>query len=65
MAKFRIWCRVSGGLTGTREAWLKKRNGKIYETKNRTTAQKEASRLNKTMGKNSMASFRYSVEEIN
>ena len=61
--RYRIWCRVSGGLTGTREAWLKTKSGKIYETGNKTTAQKKATQLNKTMGKNSMASFHYSVEE--
>ena len=62
--RYRIWCTVSGGMTGTRQAWLKKKDGKIYETSNKTSATKKAQHLNATMGKNSMVRFRYEVAEV-
>ena len=62
-SRYRIWCRVSGGMTGTREAWLK-HNGKIYEVATKVTAQKKAKQLNKDMGKNTMVNFHYSVVEV-
>jgi hypothetical protein len=62
---FRIWCEVSGGVTGTREAWLKSA-GNIYETRNREEAESEAKRLRDSIGSNPYrtASFRYSVREV-
>jgi hypothetical protein len=59
---FGVWCRVSGGVTGHREAWLKA-NGVIRIFTSRDDAQKVASDLNRNVGKNSMASFNYSVKE--
>ena len=54
---YRIWCRVSGGITGAREAWLKAKSGKIYQTKNKATAQRKAKKLNTDMGKNTMVNW--------
>lgn len=62
-ATYRIWCEVSGGVTGHQESWLKD-NGKIYETNSKVTAQNKAKRLNATMGKNSSTRFRYSVVKV-
>jgi len=61
--RWRVWCRVSGGVTGTREAWLKNGNGVIEEFDTREEAQAVASRLNATMGRNSAVSFYYTVRE--
>lgn len=59
---FRIWCRVSGGVTGTREAWLKS-DGVVKEFATREAAQAEADKLNRPQPY-STASFRYTVEEV-
>lgn len=40
----RIWCRVSGGVTGTREAWFKE-NGVVREFKSRAEADAVAAHL--------------------
>jgi hypothetical protein len=61
--KYRIWCEVWGGVTGSREAWMTKDN-KILEFDDKKEADKEASECNRTMGRNSPASFRYTVKEI-
>jgi hypothetical protein len=60
---YQIMCRVSGGVTGTRTALLKKDGQTVYfET--REEAQKEAERLNATMNNaHSVASFSYRVVE--
>ncbi len=60
---FGIWCVVSGGVTGHREAWLKDDAG-VVKRFNRHGAQAEASRLNATVGRNSSARFNYSVCEL-
>ncbi len=60
---YAVWCRVSGGVTGTREAWMKDANG-IVRFATKDEAQTEADRLNKQMnGPYSRASFRYTVTE--
>jgi hypothetical protein len=59
---FRILCRVSGGVTGTRTGYLK-RNGKVVEFDIRETAQSEADRLNAVKHEHTTASFSYTVEE--
>ncbi len=60
---FIVMCRVSGGVTGTREAPLK-RLGQIAYFATREEAQLEAARLNTTMNHTySTADFRYWVEE--
>lgn len=43
--KWRIWCSVSGGVTGYREAWLKDK-GELVEFDNVDAAVTEARKLN-------------------
>jgi hypothetical protein len=58
---FAIWCRVSGGATGTRESFLK-RNGERAIFATSAEAEAEATRLNTQMNhRYSTASFSYSV----
>lgn len=63
---FQIKCRVSGGVTGTREAWLKNESSglpKQFGTKE--AADKEARKLTTTYnGPNAKATFQYSVIEL-
>ena len=59
-----IWCRVSGGRTGTREAWAKE-DGQILAFSDFKKAKETADSYNKSMnGPNSTASFEYSVKEL-
>jgi hypothetical protein len=59
-----VWCIVSGGVTGRREAWLK-RKGERAEFAERAEAEAEAARLNAQMnGRYATATFHYSVAEI-
>lgn len=62
--KFGIWCIVSGGVTGSRAAWLRDGDTLVtFETKD--AAEGEASRLNQTMNNAfSRASFRYQARGI-
>lgn len=64
MSKFQIWCRVSGGVTGTREAWLKS-DDKIQQFDSEAEAQAEADRLLRTTNGNPhrTANFSYSVRQ--
>jgi hypothetical protein len=59
---FIVMCRVSGGVTGTREAQLKA-NGVPQFFPTREAAQAEADKLNSTPRPYATASFRYWVEE--
>jgi hypothetical protein len=62
---FGIWATVSGGITGTRSAWLKADDGKQATFETREQAEREADRLNREMNNaHSKASFRYVAEEI-
>lgn len=56
-----IWCTVSGGVTGRREAWLKHKGIRAtYET--RDDAEREAMRLRAAMNDPyATATFRYDV----
>lgn len=57
--KYNIWCRVSGGRTGTREALLKS-DGVVTEFPSQESAEAEAARLNTTMNNRwSTAAFSY------
>ena len=57
-----IHCKVSGGVTGTRESYLKDSGGlKIYETLEECQA--ECDRLRNSMGRYSPASFSYWPEK--
>lgn len=58
-----IRCRVSGGVTGTREALLK-RDGRVQTFASREDASNEAVRLQREMNSPSAtATFQYWVEE--
>lgn len=60
---FKVWCRVSGGATGTREAWLREGGEEAtFETK--ALAEARASELNRQMNHaHSVASVRYEARE--
>lgn len=58
---YNILCRVSGGVTGTREALLKA-DGRVVVFEGRAAAQAEADRLNAAR-RGSVASFSYTVIE--
>lgn len=59
---FKIECKVSGGMTGTRVAMLKDKDGQEQTFVYMDQAQAEADRLNKSMNHEySSASFRYTV----
>jgi len=59
-----VRCRVSGGVTGTREAWLK-RDGQVAEFATHAEAEAEAQRLTTSMnGPYRTADFRYWAEEL-
>ena len=60
-ATFVIRCRVSGGVTGTRESLLK-RDGNIMIFASRAEADAAATHLRATMGRYSRATFSYTVE---
>jgi len=62
---YKIMCRVSGGVTGTREAVLKDKNGNemIFDTERK--AKNKAKRMTETMNKDSnMATFKYWVIDM-
>jgi hypothetical protein len=62
MTKFQIWCEVSGGVTGHRQAWLKA-DGKIQQFDTEAEAQAEADRLQQATNGNPhrKANFSYTV----
>jgi len=61
---YRIRCYVWGGITGSRQAWLKE-DDKIYETPNKEEAEKKAQDLKDQMICSfSPASFNYRVVEM-
>jgi hypothetical protein len=62
---YQVMCRVSGGVTGTREAVLKNRDGREQSFDTREQAQAEAARLTQQMNNNRYrtADFRYWVIE--
>jgi hypothetical protein len=62
--EYRILCTVSGGVTGTRQRYLKKM-GKEYRTENKEEAEIEAATLNAGMNHDySPAKFSYEVKEV-
>lgn len=61
--RWSIWCRVSGGFTGTREAWLKEDGERWYGTE--AEAEAKASELTKSMnGPYSTACFKYIARRV-
>ena len=57
-----IRCRVSGGVTGTREALAKGTDGKVQIFPTREAAEAVAATYRGSMGRHSLASFSYTVE---
>lgn len=54
-----VWCTVSGGVTGTRSAWLKE-NGVVQEFSTLEAANVEAQKMQRSMNNpNAVASFTY------
>lgn len=63
MSEFKVLCRVTGGVTGTRESFLKS-NGKVKTFATREEAQAEATRLNRlTAHTAAPVFFSYTVHE--
>lgn len=63
MPWYRVYCAVSGGVTGFRESYLRDESGELrFPTYDQAEA--VASHLRATMGRNSPATFYYSAEEI-
>jgi hypothetical protein len=58
---FKIHCTVSGGRTGTRQAYLKE-NGVEYETNDFEAAQAKVRNLRELVSPHSTATFTYTVE---
>jgi hypothetical protein len=60
--KYVIRCRVSGGVTGTRESSVKL-NGEVRTFATMEEAETEAARLSKEMNRHSVDCFQYWAEE--
>jgi hypothetical protein len=59
-----VWCQVSGGFTGPREAWLKS-NGQRQEFRTQAEAEAEAQRCQADRStSNASASFRYTARVL-
>lgn len=58
-----VWCQVSGGVTGTREAWLKS-NGEIQLFDSEDAARAEARRLMERIGRFGQARFNYTARQF-
>ena len=56
-----VYCQVSGGVTGSRGGMLKS-NGQEVRFPTKEAAEREAARLRNEMGRNSSATFHYSVQ---
>lgn len=59
-----VWCKVSGGVTGTREAWLKNADRKIKSFATYEEAQAEAARLMANVSCYSRATFSYMARRL-
>jgi hypothetical protein len=57
-----VWCEVWGGVTGSREAWLKA-DGKVATFATKEEADAEARDQNNRTANNPRASFRYSARQ--
>ena len=58
---FGVYCVVSGGVTGTRRAWLKDGDGNIAAFPSLSEADARAQELKQQMAGNTRASFHYSA----
>lgn len=64
LSRWGVWCEVWGGITGSREAWMK-RDGKIARFVAREEAEAEAAKWNtKNNGPYRSASFRYTARRF-
>lgn len=61
--RYGIWCRVSGGVTGTREAWCKD-GGRVMLFDFLPDAERHAAFLQSKMGRGSLASFSYKARRF-
>ena len=59
---FGIWCTVTGGVTGTREAWMKE-DGKIKLYDTEAEAAERARRLMDVLSTSSAARFSYVAKQ--
>ena len=62
-AKWGVWCEVSGGVTGSRSAWMK-REGKVIAFDTREEAEAEAKAARTSVSRFSQASFRYTARPL-
>jgi hypothetical protein len=62
---YRVWCVVSGGVTGTRQAWLKDGDGLVREWTDRAEAERQANVLTRRMNYHPLAkaTFQYLVRK--
>ena len=58
--KWGVWCRVSGGVTGDRSAWMK-RDGKVLAFETKEEAEQEARAARQGVGAFSVARFSYTA----
>ena len=58
-----IRCRVSGGVTGTRESVVKGKDGNVVRFATREEAEQKAAEYRRSVGRYSTADFRYWVDE--
>lgn len=65
MEKFGVWCEVWGGMSGSRESWLKE-NGKRSEYATASEAAEVAHKLTRGVAENPFrtANFRYTAKAI-
>ncbi len=56
-----VWCRVSGGVTGTNEAWLKENGMRWYGTQEEAEA-KASDENARPKSEYSLADFRYTAK---
>lgn len=61
--KWKIWCQVSGGVTGYRAMWLKEGDGEEASFTTREEAEREAAKLTERANANAYrtASFCYTA----
>ena len=63
MSAFGVWCTVSGGVTGSRESWMKE-NGEIKTFPSETDAETEAAKWKAERKGSGFVSFGYYAREM-
>lgn len=62
---YQIMCRVSGGVTGTRQSWLKHSSGQTMQFRSKEKAEEMAEKCrNRPRLKHSPAEFEYTVVQM-